>query len=829
MTDKFGNKTENELKERVKELNCLFEVAQLSGDSSLSESDYLQAVLELIPPAWQYPAITCARIIIGKQKYKTPGFKATKYQLKVNIKIDNDLSGAIEVYYKEKRPELDNGPFLKEERRLLNAIAVEITKALQSNQYKRALQESEKRYRTTFENSRTAIVLIEKDGTLSLVNRMFSKFSGYEIHEIENKKKWMDFVVKEDLEYMQKQHDTRRENREKASTEYEFRFLDRYNKIRYIHLFIDMIPGTDRSVASLIDITNSKIAENNLRHANQNLEITLDSIGDAVIVTDNHGYINRMNPVAEKLTGYKFEEVKNRLAGDILKIYNTFTSEKAVNPVNEVLSTNQKTELANHTKIITKSGKEFQISDSAAPIKDPEGKTYGVVMVFRDVTEKYIQREKLKTSEARFRKTLNTMMEGCQIIDREWRYVYLNDVALKHGQKSREELTGTRMMDAYPGIENQPLFEKLQKCMNDRVTLHFENEFKYTDGSSGSFSLSIQLSEEGIYIFSLDITKHKKVLDSLTKSEAKYRHLFETMDQGVIYQNSKGQIISANPAAEKILGREFSQLKNLTSDEPIWKSIDEDYNPLPGDKHPAMQALKNGKTIKNFVQGVYNPKVKAYKWLLVSSIPMFKKGQSKPYQIFSTFSDISKMKKSEKELRDSEERYRLIVENQSELVVKVNSDGEFLFVSPSYYKLFGIKPDDVIGQKYIPLVPEDEQARISKAMQKLYVPPHTAYLEHRAKTINGWRWFAWSDKALLDENGNVSEIIGVGRDITQQKETEIELHNLKDNLEIEVEKKTKELNERIEILERIQEATIEREHRIKELNDEIKKLKHENL
>ncbi|MBN1326713.1 MAG: PAS domain S-box protein [Candidatus Cloacimonetes bacterium] len=189
--------------------------------------------------------------------------------------------------------------------------------------------------------------------------------------------------------------------------------------------------------------------------------------------------------------------------------------------------------------------------------------------------------------------------------------------------------------------------------------------------------------------------------------------------------------------------------------------------------------------------------------------------------------DITRRKAVEKALAASEEKYKLLIENQVDLLVKVDSEGRFLFVSPSYCNTFGKSEDELLGEKFIPLVHSEDQNNTIAAMQKLSQPPYTCYLEQRAKTLKGWRWLAWIDKAIVDEQGKIQEIIGVGRDITERKQAQEELGRLKDDLEIQVAEKTRELQVRISELERFHDATIERELRMNELQREIKRLKEE--
>lgn len=119
-----------------------------------------------------------------------------------------------------------------------------------------------------------------------------------------------------------------------------------------------------------------------------------------------------------------------------------------------------------------------------------------------------------------------------------------------------------------------------------------------------------------------------------------------------------------------------------------------------------------------------------------------------------------------------EQSYRMLVEHQTDLLVKVDPEGRFLFVSPSYCRAFGKTEQELLGKRFLPLVHEEDQARTEQAMKTLFRPPHTAYVEQRALTKDGWRWLAWSDVAVCDEQGQVTSIVGVGRDITDKKAAE---------------------------------------------------------
>ncbi len=117
----------------------------------------------------------------------------------------------------------------------------------------------------------------------------------------------------------------------------------------------------------------------------------------------------------------------------------------------------------------------------------------------------------LRESEARYRNTLDTMLEGCQIVGFDWRYLYLNDAAASQGRRAKGELLGRTMMEMYPGIETTKMFVKARRCMDERIPQLIENEFTFPDGSKGWFDLRIEPAREGIFILSSDITERRQL------------------------------------------------------------------------------------------------------------------------------------------------------------------------------------------------------------------------------------------------------------------------------------------------------------------------------
>jgi PAS domain S-box-containing protein len=165
------------------------------------------------------------------------------------------------------------------------------------------LEESEKRYRTVFENTGAASVIIEKNGTISLANSKFAELAAYTLEEIQNKKTWMEFVEPNYLNRMMKQHELRRKNKQNALSQYEFNFLDKHKKKKEVLLVIDMIPGSDQSIASLLDISSLKLTEKKLRLTNKELQLAKekaeesDQLKSAFLANMSHEIRTPMNGI----------------------------------------------------------------------------------------------------------------------------------------------------------------------------------------------------------------------------------------------------------------------------------------------------------------------------------------------------------------------------------------------------------------------------------------------------------------------------------------------------------------------------------------------------
>jgi PAS domain S-box-containing protein len=204
-----------------------------------------------------------------------------------------------------------------------------------------------------------------------------------------------------------------------------------------------------RMVGTHMDISERMQAQEALRRNEESLAITLESIGDAVIATDADGRITRLNRAGERLTGWTCDEALGRPLAEVFRIFDARTREPAGDPVQQVLARGEIVGLANGTLLVSRDGREHQIADSAAPIRDRQGTVVGVVLAFSDVTEHYRIQQALRDNEERLRSLLDNLAAGVIVHGADGRVLDANPVACRVTGLSLEALRGRASTDPH--------------------------------------------------------------------------------------------------------------------------------------------------------------------------------------------------------------------------------------------------------------------------------------------------------------------------------------------------------------------------------------------
>ncbi|MCC7557759.1 MAG: PAS domain S-box protein, partial [Methanobacteriaceae archaeon] len=245
---------------------------------------------------------------------------------------------------------------------------------------------------------------------------------------------------------------------------------------------------------------------------------------------------------------------------------------------------------------------------------------------------------------------------------------------------------------------------------------------------------------------------HQIAETSLLESEEKYRALFERSINPILVLDENGYCIDLNRSAREFFENPNMQLKNQYINDLLIFDMDLNYNNDFWKTGGSFEANYSTDSKIKYLDISFNP-VKIKNSLI----------------IFGIAKDVTSQKKAEISLKEKEEEYRLLIENQTDYIIKFDLDGLLRFVSPSYCEILGRIEEELLGKSFIPLLHEEDRHKTDKAIDLLYKPPYTSYIEQRVQTKNGWRWIAWAYKSIVDDNNKVTGFVGVGRDIHDQK------------------------------------------------------------
>ncbi|RLA91277.1 MAG: hypothetical protein DRG20_01880, partial [Deltaproteobacteria bacterium] len=430
------------------------------------------------------------------------------------------------------------------------------------------LKESEQRYRSLFENSGTATVIIEEDTTISMANAEFEKLSGYSKEEIEGKKSWTEFVYKKDLERMKKYHIKRREDEESIPRKYEFSFVDKNGNIKEIFLTAGIISGTKKSIASLMDITHIKLIEKELKESEARTRAILNAIPDLIFQISKEG----------RFISYKGNK-------KVLYTKENFLGKK----VFEVLPLEIASLAMQYIEKALRSGK-VQTFEYQLPIKgelhDYESRMVAinkdeVIAIIRDITFSKKTEKALKESEERFRTLVEDAPFGISILraDRSFEYLNpkfteifgytINDIPNKDiwfkkaypNEKYRKKVLSVWKEDFFDNLkvgEIKPrVFTVRCKDEKDKI-IHFRGVLL----KDGKQLLTYQ-----------DITAQKKAEEALRESEERFRAIFETAKDCIFIKDKNLRFVLVNPFMEQLFGISLAEFRKKKEEELFGEKV----------------------------------------------------------------------------------------------------------------------------------------------------------------------------------------------------------------------------------------------------------------
>lgn len=326
-------------------------------------------------------------------------------------------------------------------------------------------------------------------------------------------------------------------------------------------------------------------------------------------------------------------------------------------------------------QIITAKNNERWIR-SVGETEFKDGECIRVYGSFQDIDQRKRAEEKLVASELQFRSTLDNMLEGAQIIGFDWRYKYINNSFTRHSKYTKEDLLGYTVMEKFPGIEQTGIFKVYQRCFDERISAHLENEFAFPDGSIGWFELSFQPIPEGIFILSIDITERKKAEAAILSAEANYREIFEKASDAIyVLDIETGQILEINQRATEITGHNKHEL--IKRDPNLLMTGDPNYTQAQSQVY--MQKAASGQP--QLFDWIIKKADGTHSWIEVNLTKANIAGEER---ILSFFREINDRKKAQEEVLKLNEQLEQKVITRTEQLRKTNEELEAFSYSVSH-------------------------------------------------------------------------------------------------------------------------------------------------
>jgi PAS domain S-box-containing protein len=546
-----------------------------------------------------------------------------------------------------------------------------------------------------------------------------------------------------------------------------------------------------RMVGTHMDTTQWMEAQLALERSEQSLATTLHSIGDAVIATDPRGRIVRLNATAERLTGWPMAEAVGQPLTDVFRILDGRSREPMVDPVRKVIEHGEVVGLANATLLVARDGTEYQIADSAAPIRGPGGEVTGVVLVFSDVTERYRVQEALRANEERLRSLLANLHAGVVVHGPDTRVIEANPAACRILGLSLDQLLGRQAIDPYwtfleddltpMPLERYPVKQVLQRgepvhelligvrrpdLVRPLWTLC--NAFPLRDADGRIVQIVVTIS---------DITEHRYAEEELRLLAASVARL-----------NDVVMITEAEPTEEPgprmvFVNEAFERLTGWRRDEVIGRSP----RLLQGPKTDRAELTRIGKALRRgepvHAELINYTRQGGEYWVEFDIVPLADRTGHITHMV-SIERDISERKRVEQQVQTAQRELAATLDAIPDLLFEMGLDGRCHAYRASREDLLATPPHTFLGKLAAEVLPAAASAEVMVALKEAQQIGHSTGRQIALPLPQGLRWFELSVSRKSLPTDADPRFIVLSRDVTTRKQAEEGLHRINRTLRV---------------------------------------------
>jgi PAS domain S-box-containing protein len=734
----------HKLSERIKELNCLYGISNLVEKQGISLEEILQGTVDLIPQAWQYPEITCARIILDGQEFITENFTCcgTCWKQTGDIRVHGDRVGVLEVSYSGERSERHEGYLLKEEGDLLNAFAERLGKIIERKQ----AEEELKKFRTITDRAGYGAVMSDLEGNLTYINESFAQMHGYAAKELIGKHLSI-FHAEEQMKNVEKLKKQLEQTGSYVAEEV-------WHKKKDGTVFLTLMNGTlirddeGKSLylsATAIDITERRRMGEELKETNAFLRSILESSSSvSIISTDLEGNILYWNVGAENILGYKAKEVVSSRKIDIL-YDDEGETKKTIEAVRSMVLNNKKG-VSCEVREVAKDGRKPWISLTLTPRLDENGQVIGILGIGEDITE----RKQAEEEVIHLYNAVNMATDSIVVSDLGTKIMDVNKATLKmYGTHDKGELIGRNSLDLIAPEDREKAIARMEEVLEKGYIKGEEYHIITKDGSRIPVEMSAALMKDadgkpiGFVAVSRDINERKRAenlvrtqrdlglsLSTAVGLEEGLRLCVEAaihvseMDCGAVYlvDKTSGDLDlvfhrGLSPAFVRSVSHYDADSDNarlVMAGKPVYARRQE--------LDALLDEVGRREQLRAIAVVPIRHEDRVIACLNISShtldeVPAFARSalETIAAQIGSAIAHLL----AEEEVRVSEEKYRLVVENANEAIVVVQ-DGVLKFANSKSIEITGYSQEELTSRPFVEFIhPGDREMMVEHHLERL--------------------------------------------------------------------------------------------------------------
>lgn len=822
------------LKERIKELHCLYDTSALLDEPGISFSDIMNKAVRMLPPAMQFPDMAEARIILEETVFQTELFRETPWMLTEKIIVNGKPEGQVDVCYPAERFQAEEKPFLDSEQPLLKNIAERFGHFIEQKRAEEQIQRNatrltgllnimQYRTRTTQEfldyaldevirltESKIGYIYFYNEKSRQFILNTWSKDVMKECtianpqtcYELDKTGIWGEAVRQRKpiiVNDFPAEHPLKKGYPEGHAPLSRFLTVPVFNEDQIVAVVGIANKARDYDESDVLQLTlfmdavwksvDIKMSEEKLRKSEERFKQLAEVFPETIFEADIKGNLTYANEHGLEHFGLTRQDIANGV--NIFDFVSPHDRELARERIQNRMQGTQKGYL--EYQALKKDGSAFYALALSVPIM-VDGEPVGIRGFILDITKRKQTEEALKHNEAFLNTLLNSMPIPVFYKDREGRYTGFNRAFETFFGATKEQLVGKTVFDINPPELAKIYHAKDKELLESGVEQHYEAQVKNTRGITRDviFNKAVftdtQGNVNGLIGAILDITEHKQLesqreaaIEALRESEERIRSITNSAHEAIIMMNNHGNISYWNPAAERILG--------YTQEEAIGKNlhqliVPEKFLAAHIAAFPKFQQTGQGNAIGKTLELAARRKdgIEIDVALSLSATKI-----EETWHAIGILQDITERKKAEEALRKSEENYHFIADHTADHIWTMDMSMRFTYSSPSVIKTLGYTAEEFMARRidefFTPESLVDAQKLLEEELERENDsnadPNRSRTLPSQLRHKNGhWVWLESSLTFIRDASMKPVGVLGVTRDITERKNSEEQIKHL---------------------------------------------------